>query len=793
VKAVVGVGAETTMRPLAAVGVRNEFCAIEFRPDSGALAGILHVPLSDQILKDQSAPQTPFRIHADFPNEWLLETDSERAAKVHLGPEGLALTAATNTRTAQGEDIVLTYTGGGFECRLRVALDAASGDSTWTLAVKNVGRTPRTTQIDFPRFDGVQLGPKGTQNRQTVLDQAGVIADAWSVSGGIYGTGMEAASGKGWSMQWHAMFDPASRSALGLILMDPQIRNKRLVLARPCISVQYFPPQTLAPGQTLTLPPLRVLVYQGDWKRTARAYATWLAKAFVQASQPQWFLESDSLDGKWLAKKSPKPPVFAGGWGPTAGDELMMRLDSFRELPAAVLQYPYDNTEYAYWCQGAVLYGQGIDGDYVVRKDLGGPEALRKAFAEVRQLGLHSTLYHNGYIVHAQSDLAKSGKAKRWALMHRDGSNSGQYTNAGYVHMCIGCAEWQDYLAASVARLLEETGADGVRLDSLGFYFLPCYNPAHHHRSPFDYNEWMKELLSKVRKAALAVNPKALLTTEGPIDFYGQWFHGALTQLYPREIPPMRLAVGPYRPMAYAAAGPVWGSISGLAGGGRMPGADMNWRCASSPVRETLTTGDVADEDPNTTDPEIIARRFMSNRCEVVVATRPACKQPLQWPQLQGLADHRARYEVLIPAGPTPPKTIATCDVETLRWQSAAPSMRDGKFVIATESNWLLVIVPRENERVVAFDPLPETRPGGEITSRPALLAGDGSATKIEVVAPGLRVGEGTDGHGQTLVGEPVSIRVPGDALPGWYRIRIRGENTLGAERMLHVVANERK
>lgn len=775
------------------VAVRNDFCVIEFAPQTGVLAGILNVPLADQILKEKPASATPFRIHADFPKEWLLDTDSEKAAQVHLGPEGLALTVANNIRTAQGECLALTYTGGGFECQLRVSLEAASGDSTWTLAVKNVGRSRRVAQVEFPRFDGVQLGIKGSQNQQTVLDQAGVIADAWSVAGGIYGTGMESAGGKGWSMQWHAIFDPASRSSLGLILMDPEICNKRLALARPCVSVQYFPPKALAPGETWTLPPARLLVYSGDWKRTARTYAAWYAKAFTHAALPQWFLESDSMEGKWFAKNGPKQPVFGGGWGPDAGNELMMKLDSFRDLPAAVLQTPYDNIEYAYWGRGAMLYGQGIDGDYQVRSDLGGPDALRDGFAAVRKLGLHSTLYHNGYIVHTKSDLARSGKAKRWALMHRDGSNTGQYTNTGFLHMCIGCAEWQNYLAASVARLLKQTGADGVRLDSLGFYFIPCYNPTHHHRSPFDYNEWMKQLLSKVRTAALAVNPNVLLTTEGPIDFYGQWFHGSLTQLYPRDIPPMRLAVQSYRPMAYAAAGPVWASLSGLAGGGRMPGADINWRCASSPVHDTLTSGDVVDECPSVTDPEIMVRRFTSTRCEAVVAVRPACKEPLQWPLMQAVAGRRAAYEVLIPAGPTPPRKIATCDVETLRWQTVEPSLRNGKLVIATESNWLLAIIPQGSERVVGFDPLPETKPGGAVTIHPTALSGNSSSTDVEVWAPGLQVGKAGDSQAQVRIGESVTIRVPADALPGWYQVRIRGENTLGIKRMLHVVGNSEK
>jgi hypothetical protein len=34
---------------------------------------------------------------------------------------------------------------------------------------------------------------------------------------------------------------------------------------------------------------------------------------------------------------------------------------------------------------------------------------------------------------------------------------------------------------------------------------------------------------------------------------------------------------------------------------------------------------------------------------------------------------------------------------------------------------------------------------------------------------------------------------VPKEAPPGWYQVRIRGQNTLGVKRMLHVVGGDAK
>jgi len=751
------------------LSVRNDRCAIGFDGRTGALVGIGNVRLDDPLLKGLAQPTGPFCVHADFPEEWLLDADPGTAARVHLAPGTMPLVEADRRR----HGLRLAYTGEGLKCVLEVALPEDSSASEWRLSVTNTGSEPRSVMVDFPWLDGVRLGQPGSHNLQTVLNQAGYVGDAWSHGGGIYGNGGQ------WSMQWHALFDPASRSALGLIVEDPEVLNKRLVLSEPSITVRYFPPRTLRPGETLDLPSAKLLVYRGDWRTTARAYADWYLKAFAPAEPPQWAAECDMCEGRHFAKHTP-------GAEPAYGGQFM--LDSFRDLPAAHLRMPFDHLEYAFWSRGSMLYGKHTDGDNVIREDLGGPEAMREGIAGLHRLGLHATLYIEGYIVHEKSDLAREGKAQRWSVMHRDGTIGGPYTQQGFLHMCPGCAEWQDHLVSVVSRVLRVTGADGVRLDSLGFYFLPCYNPEHHHASPFGYNQWVAELLAKVRRAALAENPRSLLTTEAPVDFYGQWFHGALTQVYPRDLPPMRLAVGPYRPFVYAPGGPVWGSISGLTGGRSCWEADLeategNWMCAQEPVHEALVWGDVADENPLASDPAIITRRFVSAECEAVVAVRPAC-QELTWPAYGGLSDHHAPYEVLIPVGDRAPAEIALCDIETLTWSSYHPQRRGDYLVVAMESNWVLAVVPHGPSQVVSFDPLPEVYAGDAVTLRPQRIAGVRRDLRAEVSAPGLEV---IPEHAR--LGDAVRIRVPNDALPGWYGVSLRGRGVLGVKRLLRVLA----
>ncbi len=756
------------------VSLQNDQCRIAFDRANGALRGIANLPLNDECLKEGKSDGMPFRIYLDFTKEYELGDNPAAISRTTLQPSTCRLTSV------QPEDGALTleYEGHALAMRLRVALEERTGVSEWTLRIRNTGTEPRQILPCFPCLSGVRLGPDASGNLATVMNQAGMIGPAWKHHGGVVGNGFQM------SMQWHAICDPATRSALALIIMDPDARAKQLALEQPDISLRYFPPVTLAPGAAIDLPPVKLLVYSGNWRPAARAYRAWYDNAFKHATPPAWFDDMAAWDGRHFKKAGPGIKADYGG---------QFVLDSFRELPGAVLRAPVDNIEYAFFSRGSMLYGKHTDGDNIIREDLGGPEAMRDGIAGVRRLGLRTTLYIEGYIVHEESDLAKSGKAERWSVMHKDGGIEGSYTGQGFLHMCPGCVEWQDHLASTAARLLRETGADGVRLDSLGFYFLPCYNPAHGHETPFGCNEWMKQLLAKVQDAALAVNPDALLTTEGPVDWYGEWFHGALTQVYPRDLPLMRLAVAPYRPCVYAPAGPVWGSISGLAGGRTCWEEDLedleaNWLCARFPVHKALIMGDVTDKDPEASDPEIVTRAFNGDGYWVVVAVRPACQDPFAWPAptSTGLSAQRKEYTVSLDDLPWPTFEASLCDIETLAWKPLELEREGDSVRMRLNSNWALIVLsPADGPPIIDVAPLPTAAPGDRVTLRLSTVAGDrqeGDPLSVSLSAPGLTIEPAT----ATVPGES-AVKVPPDALPGFYSVTVSGRQVLGAKRFLRV------
>lgn len=754
--------------------LENDSCRIQFDGRSGGLENVFNRELGDACLKNGHPGGIPFRIYADLTKEFEIGSN-ERFQLTFDDPESICKTLLTPEHCElleirQENGLLLRYSGAGLEIQLHVALEQENGISEWSLRIMNTGDTARDMLVAFPYLDGVRLGPDSSKNLATAMDQGGLTVGAWERAGGVLGESNQL------SMQWHAIWDPESRSALSVLFLDPEVRPKRLVLQEPSIALHHFPPARLEPGESLELPPVRLMVYEGDWRPAARVYRAWYNKAYGSIEPPEWFRRSNGAVGRHFKK---------GGPGITSDYAGQYALESFRELPAVHIRSPLDNWELAFYSHRCML-GVHTDGDNIIREDMGGPEAMRDGIAGSKRLGFHTTLYVEGYIVSKESDLAETGKAERWAVMQKDGTRTGPYLKQGFLHMCPGCVEWQDYLADSVARLLRETGADGVRLDSLGFYYLPCYNPEHGHQDPFGYNEWIKQLLAKVRTAALAVNPEVLLLTEGPADWFGQWFHGALTARCPRDLSMMRLAVGPFRPYVYA-SGALWGSLSGFAGGGcggnEAQGLDWNWMCARFPAHEALVWGDVADQDPVSSDPEIVTRRFEGAGFWAVVAARPASQEAI-WPWETTISERRAGYTLTLLGLGSAVEDAVLCDVETLAWSPLEIERAGNDVRLHLETNWALILLRRpDGPAVVGFDPLSPARPGGVVPVRlKALSRGLNNSARLSVIAPGLAVSPAETG----IAGE-VTLEVPSDALPGSYAVSITDENVLGVKRFLVV------
>jgi hypothetical protein len=778
-----------------AVGLENDTVCIAFDAQTGELISLKNLTRGDEYLKDRANNGGPFRIFSDFRGEFDVSTTGRRyVASVDpadiagsiVDPLKCRLVSRSFRRTLTGLALELAYedTTGRWRTDLEVWLPDQGNASEWTLKITNLSPVVTVLMTAFPDVSGFRLGQDGSTNLQTALREGGSIIPAWSGGGGVYGNGgMQ-------SMQWHALFDRKMGEYLGLIVQDGEIRNKWFRFPSPRVQVVYFPAETLAPGQSWKAPKTQLLIGNGDWKPVARAYSAWFSGTFKMVETPGWVKALDGLHGVWFAKK--------GGLQPRGGDGLAHALNSFTELAEVYREQPVDMHEYAFHTQGSALYNVHTDGDNILRSDLGGAPALKEGVASIHRLGYRFTFYVEGYIVHQTSELAKSGKAQRWSVMHKDGTITGNYTKENFFHMCPGCQEWQDHLAEVASRLVRETGADGVRLDSLGFYFLSCYNPAHRHDTPFGYNQWIQQLLDKVSRAVRAVNPECILTTEAGVDFYSQWFHSALLQTYPHDLPPARVALPAYRLFVYDQGGPVFGSLAGLPGGSNgYPKSierrqlDENWRSMRQGVGGTLVWGEVADEDPQASLADVTCRLFYGPDYSVVVGARAANDDPLHFPASVGLSGRREPFTVRVKGVNGPVEGAYLYDIEKVAVAPIKARKEGDDWILPIENtNWFMVLLrPPQGPALGSFNALRTLHAGESTELDLALLTPARGTARVQatLASRGLTFAPGNTACVSITLPGKATLVVPAGTPPGRYEVELKGEKLVGIKRFVVV------
>lgn len=771
----------------------NKHVALSFDSKTGALADIRNLATGNSCLVQAKGPGNPFAVYYDshrtfgfpgIPNgPEPLPDPAELASKVFSPVSAEAVTIGK-----KGNGLSLIYRQGPWQATLSVSL--AGNSSRWKLKVKNVSDQPCPMMAVFPFIGGIRLG-EGRGNLMVVNDEAGYVRPLWTAGkerGGIYGQGSQM------SMQWGCVFDEQSKDALAFIVEDADLRNKEIIYEKPSVQVRYFPPVILQPGQTMAFPPVRLLVYSGDWKPAAVEYHRWFRKHFKLAEAPAWVADVDSHRGRWMLRRGQE----MGGLPEEAIRTVAYRASSFAELPAMVLGEPADVYELAFFSRSGMgpkasgMRFTHTDGDNVVREDLGGVRAMRAGVRGMQRLGSRFTLYIEGYIVSDDAEIARDGRAHDWAVMNQDGSNCGVYTQYHHVHMCPGAAGWQDHLARTCAELVRRTGADGIRLDSLGAYFFPCYNPKHRHESPFDYNKWLCQLLEKVAKAVRKVNPECLLTTELPVDFFRQHFHGALTQFFndapvaiTRDVCPMRVALPEYHVIMHCPHGPVSASLAGYPGGSlywndpqALVGLEQKWRAARFPVADVLRWGDAAHDNPRASRADVACRRFSGKGVDVVVGAR------YQYPKGRhsghvaknshiDIRSDRITFDVHLEHMPRKPKRVYLIDIVNRAVREIRP--KGDRFAI--DCNWFVLVVMYDRDEPLAWMDTPSSCvPGGELELNVTLIGGQSSRRiRADLKAPSLKLDQTI-----TIPG-PARLRLGKDVEPGTHLVTLRAKGMLGA------------
>lgn len=267
---------------------------------------------------------------------------------------------------------------------------------------------------------------------------------------------------------------------------------------------------------------------------------------FVAGLNDAIWVTSEKGDSAWtdgLEGRQPPVPVTPWGYAPRGGGVAAIarnkthvdafavgagRIQSFLQLPNLLAEAKSLGTNIVYltdYWEGA---DQGGDppwwnkGDYKPRSDLGGEAAFSEGISAIQQQGGRVLLYLEPFIIYKFSNIGKE-KGFEWAGLDKSGSELPDYPRN--YSMVAPFVTWQDYVAETAVRLVQQYRADGIFLDSYGWQMnRPMINGSENNEySAEDYSLGVLSLTKKVRDAIQNVKPDAVVlgeTTVGPIARY---------------------------------------------------------------------------------------------------------------------------------------------------------------------------------------------------------------------------------------------------------------------------------
>ncbi len=800
-----------------AVGLSNDLVAIQFGRHSGELVSLKNLVSSDEYLKGQADGGNPFRVYADATQTpkvltvaipYPIQPVEDAMGGTLIDPKNCKLVDSSFLRQEHGGVLRLVSRSDApkliFELQITLPDDEIAAEMI--LKIQNEGSKEHSVMAAAPYLTGLSLGPKRETNLGVRLVGYGQSrAPAWENQGDVYG--------RLWNGQWNAVYEPSLNEGLGLIVKDPDLRNKVMRRFPPAgMSVFYCDNTPLAPGQTIDYPPAQILVHKGNWKTVARRYGQWMRRAFAIRQPPDWLNDVDmQMGGAWFPSA---PDVARAKDPPDIGCDNRPAppgvLTSFAQLPR-MFYYPCDMRSSSQYWQSVVTTGRyhayhHTDGIYDIRTDLGGVPAYRDGIARVRKLGRYYGLYVGVKTIRKDSPLLKNSNPQDWILMDTPDRRVPENEDSFYV--CAGDPKWQDHLAQTCKRLVRDLGVNFIRLDEFAGTFDPCHNPVHHHKTPYGSMQWSLELLRKVRAAVDDIDPNVSLFSEGPSDVTAQYLDGSLNGWSTGpDIAPCQLAVPSLRGMGYS-SGQIECAINGfipghlyacnrggwangyhekLWGAGiepmpegypqkkpneLWPGTKLRWHELGHTFIDAARFGDPTDDLPTAqgVDPKQWAAQLWRSPkywllvCGDVAARRPAQPVRMKLPELP--EDVRYAFEF---------------DAATLKMRDAQLSREpDGVFVTVT-SGFSAVLLPRPEcpPVVLLDDPPPLVRDGAFDLKLSALAPWrkETGATQVTARVSGFDM-------------EPVTVSLPGsihvsapaNAEPGYCCLRLTG-NCLSIKR----------
>lgn len=205
---------------------------------------------------------------------------------------------------------------------------------------------------------------------------------------------------------------------------------------------------------------------------------------------------------------------LSGAGGPLMkfpSDDIVEKLGDFRNLPVLLEEARRLGCNCIYLISWWHPDYAGNKGDYRVREDLGGAEALREGVKKIHELGGRIILYIEPFIVTRTSEVGRR-YGPDWCMKDTDGRPKTYYGNAKYYLMWPAEGSgWTEYICGVTERLVRDFEVDGFHLDSYGCQWGLEDGDTRHKGS---FNQGAIDLVRKMRRRIQAIRPDAIIMLE---------------------------------------------------------------------------------------------------------------------------------------------------------------------------------------------------------------------------------------------------------------------------------------
>jgi len=284
----------------------------------------------------------------------------------------------------------------------------------------------------------------------------------------------------------------------------------------------------LEPGQSHTLPACAIGVHDtGDWHHAVDQYIARHRRNWRFPDVPSWFKDQGaiySFSGSGAGAIYMEYPQ----------QDLALRISSFEQLPRLLDEAGKLGTNIVYlwdYWEGVAEGGRPPywnKGDYVPRTDLGGATAFKNGILKLHEAGGRIILYVEPFIIFKYSDIGKQ-HGEAWAGRDASGALYHQYPQNYPMVSCLPV--WQNFIVDKAKSLVRNFEADGIYLDSWGWQMnwpmkTSLENVLY---NPFEYNEGVLALATKVREAIRSVRPDAIVMGESTSGALSRCWDGGLS------------------------------------------------------------------------------------------------------------------------------------------------------------------------------------------------------------------------------------------------------------------------